>query len=131
MADNACFVFFVDGHHHGIDSAAQALAERGLSVKRETDELFACFPGKPVVRVAFADDQYVQEEAKELSLGTTFSTEMAKCNARFEILLDDLDAVLDEINTLIDVQHALQQLTHGFLYLTWNGKLFGPEQEIW
>ncbi len=129
MADNVCFVFFVDDHRHGIDTAAKALTERGLLVKRDRDELSVCFPGKPILRIAFGVGRIVQEEAIELSVGTAFSAEMAECNARFEILIDDLDAVLDEINTLIDVQHILQELNDGFLYLSWNGQVFGPGQE--
>lgn len=130
MADNVCFVFFVDDHRHSIDTAAQALTKRGLLVKREMDELSVCFPGKPILRIAFVVGAFVHEEAIELPAGTEFSTQMARCNARFEILIDDLDAVLDEINTLIDVQHALQELTNGFLYLSWNGQVFGPGQDL-
>ena len=126
MADDACFVFFAD-HRHDLGAAAQALAKRGLSVNRTLDELLVSFPGKPVLRVALATDDYVRGEAIEVSAGTPFSKEMSSCNARYEILIDDLDAVLDEINTLIDVQYALQELTHGFLYLTWNGELSGPD----
>jgi hypothetical protein len=126
MADDACFVFFA-GNRPDLDDAAQALSKCGLSVNRTPDELVVYFPGKPVLRVALATDDYVRGEAVELSEGTPFSKEMSSCDARYEILIDDLDAVLDEINSLIDVQQTLQQLTRGFLYLTWNGEISGPD----
>jgi hypothetical protein len=127
MADSACFVFFTTDSRCTLDTAAKGLAERGLSVKQKADELVVCFPGKPVLRVSLATDDYVREEAAELSKGTPFFTGMSDCDARFEILIDDLDAVLGEINTLIDVQQSLQELTHGFLYCTWNAQLSGGE----
>jgi hypothetical protein len=129
MANHACFIFF-SGGPYSLDSAAQVLAERGLTVKRRSDELEVGFPGKPVLRVSLSTDAYVRGEAEELSEGTPYSSEMSKCIGRFEILIDDLDAVLAEINTLIDVQVAIQQLTRGFLYSTWNGDISGPDSPV-
>jgi hypothetical protein len=54
---------------------------------------------------------------------TVFEQKIANCDARFEVWIEDLDAALDEINSLIDVQDALQSLTRGCTYFTWNGKL--------
>ena len=117
MADHACFVFFSAGKCD-LDDAASALEERGLTVKRKHDELEARFPRKPVLRVALATDDYVRMEAEELSVDSPFAATISTCDARFEVLIDDLDAVLDEINT-IDVQIALQDLTRGFVLDGW------------
>jgi hypothetical protein len=125
MADDACFVFFPSGRFD-LDTATKTLSDRGLSVKRKPDELEVRFPGKPVLRIALATGEYVREEAEEIAADTPHAAAMSVCDARFEILIDDFDAVLDEINTLIDAQSALQELTHGFLYRTWNGELSGP-----
>ena len=54
---------------------------------------------------------------------------LRECDARFEIGMDDLDKVLDEINTLMEVETALQDASHGYLFLPWNGNLAGPSQE--
>jgi len=127
MADHACFVFFPSSRAD-LDAAAKALTEHGLLVKRAAaDELEAGFPGKPFLRVAFATEDSVREEAAEIAAETPHAAAMSECDVRFEILIDDLDQVLDEINTLIDVQSALQELTHGFLYRTWTGELSGPD----
>jgi hypothetical protein len=126
MADNACFIFFRSGCCT-LDDAGKALTERGLSVKRNRDELDVCFPGTPMLRVVLATGDYVREEAAEIAADTPHFAPMSACDARFEILIEDLDAVLDEINTLIDVQACLQDLVHGWLFRTWNGELSGPD----
>lgn len=126
MADHACFVFFQD---RGIDleAAAKALQGRGLPVSPNGNVLEVGFPGKPRLRVALVKEAYVGQEASALAQESPFSASMSKCDARLEILIDDLDVVLDEINTLIDVQGALQDLTHGFLFCTWNEEVAGPD----
>lgn len=124
MADNACFIFFIDGRY-GLDAAAQALVRRGFSVRQKSSELVVCFPGKPIFRVSLATDDYVKQEAAELSIATPYSENMSKSDARFEILIDDLDAALEEMNSLIEIEAALQELTHGIVYCTWNGEISG------
>jgi hypothetical protein len=132
MADHASLIFFRSGRGN-LATAAAALADRGLTVRRKgrgTDaELFVGFRTGSRLRVAFVEEPYVREEAEELGAGSTRAAEMALCEARYEILIDDLDGVLDEMNTLIDVQAALQDVTDGFLFNTWNGELEAPEKK--
>jgi hypothetical protein len=126
MADDVSMIFFRSGQFD-LDAAASALTDRGLSVRRGEDELVVGFRGGPQLRVAYVSEPYVREEAEEIGAGTPHAAALGGCDARFEILIDDLDAVLDEINTLIDVQAALQDATGGFLFNTWNGELAGPD----
>jgi hypothetical protein len=72
-------------------------------------------------------EDYVTDEAAEISKGTPHEREISQCESRYEILIDDLDLVLDEINTLIEVQATLQSATSGFLFNSWNGELSGPD----
>jgi len=125
MAEYASMIFFHLGRFD-LDAAAAALADRGLSVRRSDNELTVGFRRGPLLRVAYVRESYIQQEAQEISAGTSHAAAMGRCDVRFEILIDDLDAVLDEINTLIDVQATLQDATEGFLFNTWNGKLSGP-----
>jgi hypothetical protein len=129
MADHATLIFFPSGRID-LDAAAAALADRGMSVRRTDGELKIGFRSGPGLRIAYVKEPYVGPEAQEISAGTPHATAMSQCDARFEILLDDLDAALDETNTLIDAQITLQNLTGGFLYNTWNGMLSGPEGNV-
>jgi hypothetical protein len=111
VADHVTMIFFRTGRGD-LDTAATVLAGRGMSVRREFqpygDELTVGYPDGPQLRVAF--------------------TQMSSCDARYEILIDDLDGVLDEINTLIEVQLTLQHATGRFTFHSWNGRLDGPEK---
>jgi hypothetical protein len=127
MAQDACLVFFNSRIGCDLEAASRALAGRGMTVEHRSDELVAFFAGQPVFRVRLVSGEAVRKDAAELSVGKSFASRMAECDARFEVLIDDLDAVLDEINSLIDVQSALESLTHGFVYLTWNGELTSCE----
>jgi hypothetical protein len=124
MADHACLVFFRSGRCD-LDRAAAALADARLTVARRGDELAVSYPGSPVFRVAYVAEDYVAAEAAEIAAGNPHAAALLPCDARFEILIDDLDAVLDECNTLMSVQEALEEATGGFLFNTWNGRFPG------
>jgi hypothetical protein len=130
MADHATLVFFRSGQGD-LGTAATALADRGLSVQqvaREFNpELVVGDVNGPRLRVAFLTEAYVQEEAAEIGEGTRYAADLGQCDARYEIMIDDLDAVLDETNTLIETQLTLQHATGGLLFNTWNGELAGPD----
>jgi hypothetical protein len=51
--------------------------------------------------------------------------ELAKCDRRFEILLENVEATLYETNGIAIVQMALGDLTGGWVFNSWNG-LFQP-----
>jgi hypothetical protein len=120
MADNACLVCFHSGRCD-LEGAAKALTCLRLAVSRRDDELAVSYPGGPVLRVAYVREGYVAEEAAEIAQGNPHAAALLPCDARFEILIDDLDAVLHEYSTLFAVQEALEEATGGFLFNTWNG----------
>ena len=120
MADDACLVFFRSGRCD-LDGAAKALDRASLLVERRGDELVVRYPDAPPLRVAYAADGYVAEEASEIAQGNPHAAAMLPCDARFEILIDDLDATLMEYGTLFAVQEALQDATGGFVFNSWNG----------
>ena len=64
---------------------------------------------------------HVTRAAAELGDHEQWGKALARCDARFEIAIDDLDAALDEINTLIEVETALRELVRGFQHTPWNG----------
>jgi hypothetical protein len=131
VADHITMIFFRTGGGD-LDTTATVLAGRGMSVRRESqpygDELTVGYPDGPQLRVAFSREPHVREEAKEIGDGSPHAVGMSSCDARYEILIDDLDGVLDEINTLIEVQLTLQHATGGFTFHSWNGRLDGPEK---
>lgn len=120
MADDACLVCFHSGRCD-LDGAAKALARCKLAVERRGDELAVSYRGGPVLRVAYAADDHVAEENAEIARCNLHAEALLPCDARFEILIDDLDAALQEYQTLFAVQEALEEATGGFLFNTWNG----------
>jgi hypothetical protein len=98
-------------------------------VREWGDELTVRYPGGPQLRVAYVQEPSVPQEAGEISEGTPHAADMSRCEVRFEILIDDLDAVLDETNTLIETQLTLQTATGGFMFNTWGGQVVGPASD--
>lgn len=68
----------------------------------------------------------INEEAIEISENSKFEAELSKCDAMFEIKIENLDIALDEINTLIEVQGAVQDACKGYLFTPWNGNISEP-----
>jgi hypothetical protein len=120
MADHACLVCFRSGRCD-LDGALKAFLACRLTVERQGDELTVSYPGGPALRVAYAEGGYVEKEAAEIAQGNRHAAAQLPCDARFEILIDDLDATLMEYQTLFAVQEALEGATEGFLFNTWNG----------
>jgi hypothetical protein len=119
MANAACLVCFRSGRCD-LDGAAKALAELNLVVERFGDELAVYYPGGLILRVIYATDDYVAEEAAGIAQMNPLAAALLPCDVRFEILIGDLDAALQEYNTLCAVQEALEDATGGFLFNTWN-----------
>jgi len=117
-------VFFSSGRCN-LQAAHSALA-RTLRVSHTgVNELMLTAldtPG-PTLRVCLAHGPNIRAEAAKIAAGTPHVAAMAACDARFEIVIDDLAAALDEMNTLMEAQLTLQDLTAGLLFNTWTGKL--------
>ena len=125
----ASMVFFESGRCD-LDGAIDALVRRGLSVDRSGDRIAVTWPGvpdSPRLVVILVTEPFVLTEAAEIGEGTEHADAMRRCDARFEIVIEDLDAALDEINTLIEVQATLQDASRGYLFNDWNGQLSEPE----
>jgi hypothetical protein len=119
-----CLVCFRSGRCD-LDGAAKALIDARLTVGRAGDGLTVRFRNSPEFRVVYAAEPYVAEEAAEIAQGNTCAAALLPCDARFEILFDDVDAALDEFNTLVLIQEVLETVTGGFLFNTWNGEFPG------
>jgi hypothetical protein len=120
MADDACLVCFPPGRCD-LAGAAKALAGPRLTVLWQGDQLAVSYAGGPALRVACVAEGYVAEEAAEIAQGNPHAAALLPCDARFEILIDDLDAALRDCQTLFAVQEALEDATGGPLLNTWNG----------
>jgi hypothetical protein len=125
MADDACLVYVRSGRCD-LAGAAKALAGLKLAVKRRGGELAVRYPGGAIPRVAYAADGYAAEEAAQIAAGHPLAAALLPCDARFEVLIDDLDAALQEYDTLFAVQEALAEATGGFVFNTWNGESSWP-----
>lgn len=124
MADDACFICFRAGRCD-LEGAATALDGLDLVVERWSDflgdQLAVRYPGGPVLRVSFNGDGYVAEENADIAQEHPQAAALLPCEARFEVAIDDLDAVLDDYKTLFAVQEALVRATGGFAFNSWNG----------
>lgn len=120
MADDVCLVCFRSGRCN-LNDAAHALAGLKLNVERRGDELVVSYPDGPELRVAYATAAYVAEENAEIAKSHPQAVVILHCDARFEVLIDDLDAVLEDYSTLFAVQEALVEATGGFVFNSWNG----------
>jgi hypothetical protein len=119
MADDACLICFRSGRCD-LDGAAKALAGCKLVVERRGDELAVSYPRGPVLRVVYTAAGFVADENAEIAQMNAQAAKLLPCEVRFEVLIDDLDAVLDEYQTLFAVQEALAEATGGFVFNTWN-----------
>jgi hypothetical protein len=107
-----------------LDDAERVLRATWLTVDRDGDLLAVRGEG-PSLRVVWSAAPHVQLEARELA-DEHGLYDLVRCDRRFEVGFDDLDAVLDDINTLIEVEGQLQELTGGCAWTSWNGNLAVP-----
>ena len=127
MADDACLIFFRSGRCD-LEGAAEVFAQCKLTVERHGDELHVCYPNGPILRIVFSAAEHVGEEATEIAQKHPPAAALLPCDARFEVLIDDLDATLHEYSTLFAVQEALIEATGGFAFNTWNGLFPWPHE---
>jgi hypothetical protein len=120
-----CLVFCRSGVCD-LDAAARSLRGYGMTVTHRSDHLVVGWPDGPQFRVRLVVGESVKAQAAEVGQDTPLEAAIRECDARFEITIDDLDEALDEINNLIEVQSALQDASHGYLFLPWNGNLSEP-----
>jgi hypothetical protein len=113
----------------GLDEAFRVLSAQGdLSVTRKDDALGVQRFGGPALTVRFAGGPTVQRVAVELGEDTRHAEGLGRCDAWFQIVVDDLDAALNDSNGLIVVQGTLLEATQGFQFTEWNGNLFSAAE---
>lgn len=131
METGTLLILFESGKA-ALDDAAEALKGRVFEVEKRTlatggEVLTAKWGSGPVFHVCFNEAAHVAEESREIGEGSDFTDQLNRCNARFEVIIEDLDQAIDEMNSLIELQLTLQTLTGGFIYNCWNGELSEPE----
>ncbi|MCZ2341389.1 MAG: hypothetical protein LC104_06280 [Bacteroidales bacterium] len=128
---NLCLFFFRDPERKFTpDRLKQVLDDDGVTVTGEKQP-FALRWGDdgPVLYVSIERGEAAEILASRLmdSRDQEHRGLIAGCDTYIEITFESLDEVLDEINTLIVVQSALQQVTGGLMYRSWNQTFSGPE----
>jgi hypothetical protein len=120
--------FFVMFHNEqiGLDEATTALRKLGLSVSRRPEMVIVDLDDEPLFVIHLGCGKEVQETAEMLGVGTKHAAELSQCESRFQILVVSYEKAMDQKEVLADVQSALQKLTRGIVYNTWNKELVGP-----
>ncbi len=121
-ARQASMIFF-HADVAGLADAEAALRSGPLLVTASPGGLRIRWADGPVLDVSLEQGPHVTADARRVGRGNDFEEVLATCDARFAITFEDLDAVLDETNTLIETQLALQSITSGVMYNTWNNAL--------
>jgi hypothetical protein len=99
------------------------LRKQKLAVTLHEDVLVIMNKGEPSIGIRLNRDPEAGEVAMELAVGTDYSDSLGRCDARFEIGPYDKDTA-EAIRGVID---ALQDLTRGFVYQTWDKHLAEPK----
>ena len=110
-----------------LKDAVNVLRRRGLSVEISGDRLQILEDDQPVFGVALVTGKEVEQTATYLGHGTEFANQLSQSDSRFEIGFDDNKRIQDNGKTLAEVRSALQELTHGVAYNTWDKALAGAK----
>src|SRR5262249_6362107 len=110
-----------------LEDAMIALRKRGLNVTIHPESLIISDRQTPGLAVILVRNPYVLETARALGAGTDHATALNECDARFEITMTDVEQTLKEPKTIEQAVQALQQLTRGVAYRTWDKVLAGPQ----
>ena len=102
--------------------AVNALRKRGIEISIQENILLVTDEGQPGISIRLNRDPAAREIASGLADGTEFAETLSRCDARFEI--GPYDA--DKEETIRRIEQSLQDLTHGFVYQTWDQHLSGP-----
>jgi len=109
-----------------IKDAVNVLRKRGLDVFIQPEHLLIHQDEKPTFVVRLVRSDEVQEVASSLGRGTEHAVGLGQCDARFEIGMMDFDKAVEKQSLLIEIQSAIQELTQGYVYQTWDKQLAAP-----
>jgi len=120
----AAFVMFHDPNLE-LKQAVNALRKRGIDVTIRDDGLWIIKDSQVSLAISLHRGEEAREIARGLAQGTPFAEELGHCGARFEIALTNSEDALSDSQTLNTIISALQEMTQGFVYQTWDEQLSG------
>ena len=120
-----CMIFF-KSESCDKDAVVKSLLNYKFEVENKSTYLLVSKNKNPKFKISLITESYVQEEAIDISNGTEYSVQMSRCNARYEIYIENLDEALNEANALMEVQGAIQDASKGYLFTPWNNNLEEP-----
>lgn len=121
------FVMFHDPKIE-LKHAVNALRRGGLNVTIQDELLRIPLRGDTtVLAIGLNRAAEVQQTATAIGVDTPFAEALSQCDARFEISFSDAGKALAEKKTLQAVQQALQKLTNGHCYTTWDKQVSPPK----
>lgn len=106
-----------------LKDAVNVLRKSKLEVMLEKDSLWVMKDGEPSVLVRLNRDPEAHQVAVELAEESKFAERLRRCDARFGIAPYDAD----KAETIRQIRQALQKLTQGFVYQTWDQQLSAPK----
>jgi hypothetical protein len=109
-----------------IKDAVNVLRRHGLDVQIQADQIAILEDGQPAFGVSLLRSKEVRETSAQLGHGTKYADEIGDCDARFEIAFRDTKQIQPESKTLTEIRSALQEVTHGFAYNTWDKAFLKP-----
>jgi hypothetical protein len=121
----------------GLDDAFRVLSAElaGSSVisrnRREVDgaEVLVIQPGPgSELKIALDAGPGAQRQAAGLGKATRHAEAMGQCDALFWISVEDVRAALKDRDGLAAVQKLLLQATGGFLYSTWDDRVYSAAE---
>ncbi|MCB7130264.1 MAG: hypothetical protein J3T61_12080, partial [Candidatus Brocadiales bacterium] len=109
-----------------IKDAVNVLRKRGLDVFIKSESLRILENGTPAYIVQFVRSDEVREVSASLGEGTDHAAQFRQCDARFEIQFVDAEKSIQDQSVLTEIRSALQDLTNGYAYQTWDKQLIAP-----
>lgn len=130
LPPNWCLIFFRDPEEKFTPKRLkQAIQDAGLKVAG-TKQPFEIRCGRrgPVLSVSISRGEEIETIIRGLvGKSRKYRKLIPGCDTQVLIELSDVEAVLDEGEALADTQIAIQEATHGLMYLSWNDVFTGPD----
>ncbi|VTS07510.1 hypothetical protein [Tuwongella immobilis] len=122
MSSDFFFVCFQSGRCD-LDQIRATLEQAKVLTRRFDDHLVVIASNGAELAISLNQDRYVAEENAEIAGGDSVAQAFLPCDARFEVHIDDWNAIMMEYHTLFLLQECLVKSTGGFLFLGWNGAI--------